>query len=105
TVPEIIVLFVREFLERVSSNVMIGDNQTIGGYKRTAPAGTESHARFLQTLKPLRARLEAVFVLQLLNGRRGVEPHSLIAKCAIAQTGEQDWAEKDGGKKFSHPAA
>ena len=104
TVPEIIVLFVREFLERVSSDVMIGDDQTLGGHKRTAPAGTEPNARFLQMLKPLLARLEAVFVLQLLNGRRGVEPHSLIAKCAIAQTKEQERAE-DRGKKFAHPAA
>ena len=83
---------------------MIGDDQTVGGYKRTAPAGTESNARFLQMIEPLLARLEIIFFFELLCWRRGVEPHSLIAKCAIAQTKEQERAE-DRGKKFAHPAA
>jgi len=69
--------------------MMICDAQAGRGDKRATAAGIKPDARFLEMLKPLLARLEAVFVLQLLNGRRGVEPHSLIAKCAIAQTGDQ----------------
>src|SRR5207253_559758 len=102
TVAQIIVLFVGEFLERIRADVMIGDDQTVGGYKRTAPAGTEPNARFLQMVEPLLARLEIIFLFELLCWRRGVEPHSLIAKCAIAQAGQQP-AQKEK-RDVSHPA-
>jgi len=104
TVAEIIVLLIGEFLKRVRAHMMIGDGQAVGGYKRTAAARTESHARFLEMIEPLLGRLEVVFFLQLFRGRRVVEPHSLIAERAITQAGEQD-AKAYGRQNFSHSAA
>ena len=62
-VAKVIVLWVGKFLECVGADVMIRDDETIGRDKRTAAAGVETHARFLEMIEPLLARLEVIFLL------------------------------------------
>src|SRR5260370_35262913 len=82
---------------------MVGVEQSVRRNERAAAAGVEAHARFLEMVEPLLARLEIIFFFELLCWRRGIEPHSLIAKCAIAQAG-QHHAQKEKRDDVSHPA-
>src|SRR2546430_11934706 len=96
-------LLAQIFVRRVETEVMFRDAKSVCENERAAPAGIEANTRFLQVLEPLRSRLEIIFLLELLERRIVEQPHSLIAKRAIAQAGKQH--EKDRGKKFSHPPA
>ena len=81
TVAHVIVFLAADFLERVGADVMIGDDETVRGNERAAPAGVETDARFLQMLEPLRRRLELILLFELFERRIVEQPHSFIGEC------------------------
>ena len=83
-------LFARRLLQRVRADMMIRDAESGRGNERAAAAGIETNARFLEMFQPLWRRLELIFVLELFERRIVEQPHSLIAKRAIAQAAEQN---------------
>ncbi len=80
TVAHVIVLLAADLLQGVEADVMIGNHESIRGDERTAAAGVETHARFLQMFEPLRGRLELILLLELLERRLVEEPHALVGK-------------------------
>ena len=81
-------LLAADFLQCVGADVMIRDHQSILGNERSAAAGIEADARFLQVLEPLRRWLEIVFFFELLERRRIKEPHPLIGRCCHGEANE-----------------
>ncbi len=79
-VLQIIVLLAGRFLQRVRADVMIRDHEPSRGDERTAAAGVETDARFLQMLEPLRRRLELILFLELFEGRIVEQPHPFIGR-------------------------
>ena len=78
TVAHVVVFLAADFLQRVETDVMIRERESVCGNKRTAAPGVEAHTRFLQMLEPLRRRLEPIFFFQLLQWRTVKQPHALI---------------------------
>ena len=79
-VAHVVVLLAADLLQGVEADVMIGNHESIRGDKRTAAAGVEAHARFLQMFEPLRSRLELILLLELLERRIVEEPHALVGE-------------------------
>ena len=63
SVAHVIVFLAADLLEGVEADVMIRDDEAIGGNEGAASSGVEADARFLQMLEPLRRRLEIILFL------------------------------------------
>src|SRR5437763_13625658 len=100
-------LRVAHLLQCIGAHVMICDHQSIGRNKRTAAAGIKSDAGFLQMFKPLRCRLELMFVLELFQWRRIEKPHSFISKrgCIYCKSENKNRIRQRRAKWFRHESS
>src|SRR3954451_9862461 len=82
---------------------MVRDRQPGRGDERTAAAGIETDARFLEMLEPLRRRLEIIFFLELLERRVVEKPHPFVGPCRRKSRDGYDESEKLPAKRpMSH---
>src|SRR6266550_1758378 len=65
TVPQIIVLAAAHLLQRVGADVMVCDHEAVRRNEGSAPARIEANTGLLEMFKPLRRRLELIFLLEL----------------------------------------
>ena len=101
-VSQIIVLRVTDLLQCVGSDMMVRDYEPVCRNERAAAAGVESDAGLLQMLKPLRRRLELIFLLELFQWRRIEKPHPFVGncRCTHCKSENEDGIRKKRAKCF-----